>query len=97
MNETSPGSGNMDIRLGSVVKSKSGRDAGRMFVVCGIIDDAFVFIADGDLRKIDKPKRKRMKHLEPVGNVDVRMTERLTESGKIHDHELREALAVFKP
>jgi ribosomal protein L14E/L6E/L27E len=87
----------MEIGLGTVARSKAGRDAGRLFVVCGILDDAFVLIADGDLRKAGKPKRKRSKHLEPVGQVEDRLAKRLAEGAKIADREYREALAAFVP
>ena len=49
------------IALGSVVFSRSGRDAGRFYVVIEIVDDEYVTIADGDLRRVDKPKLKKIK------------------------------------
>lgn len=47
-----------DITIGQVVKSKAGRDKGRIFLVLDIIDDQHILIVDGDLRKLDNPKRK---------------------------------------
>jgi ribosomal protein L14E/L6E/L27E len=32
-------------------------------------DEEFAFIADGRLRKVEKPKRKRKKHLAPTKTV----------------------------
>jgi len=32
-------------------------------VIKGIVDDKNVLVADGDLRRIEKPKRKKIKHL----------------------------------
>ncbi|MGF0096476.1 KOW domain-containing protein [Peptoniphilus sp. AGMB00490] len=48
---------------GQVVRSKKGRDEGRVFVITEIIDDDFLFIVDGKLRKLDRPKKKKVKHL----------------------------------
>ena len=45
------------IRLGSVVRSRAGRDRDRFFVVVGIVDEHYVLIADGDLRKVSGVKR----------------------------------------
>lgn len=84
------------MQLGDVVLSKSGRDSGRVFVVCGIINDAFVLMTDGDLRKQDKPKKKRLKHLEPLGKVSGEMIEKLAAGRRITDAEVREALKVAK-
>jgi len=49
--------------IGKVVHSKSGRDKNRCFIIVGIIDTDYVYISDGDLRKIEKPKKKKIKHL----------------------------------
>jgi ribosomal protein L14E/L6E/L27E len=50
--------------LGKVVYSKSGRDKGRMFVIVEVVNERFVLLADGDLRKIENPKVKNIKHLQ---------------------------------
>ena len=55
------------IDIGSVVRSRAGRDAGRLFLVIGILDEEFVLLSDGDLRKAEKPKKKRRKHLSATG------------------------------
>ena len=58
---------------GRVVLSTQGRDEGRYFIVLEVIDEHFVLMADGLTRKIDHPKKKKVKHLRPkpiVVNVD---------------------------
>ncbi|NLX89134.1 MAG: RNA-binding protein [Syntrophomonadaceae bacterium] len=57
----------MEIILGRVVYSKTGRDKGRMFIIVGVMGDRFVTLADGDLRKIEKPKLKNIKHVQFTG------------------------------
>lgn len=52
-----------EIVLGQVVHSRAGRDKDRYFIVVGIVNRDYVLISDGDLRKIDKPKKKKIKHL----------------------------------
>lgn len=49
--------------LGKVVNSKAGRDMHRSFIVVGIVSSEYVYISDGQLRKIEKPKKKKVKHL----------------------------------
>ena len=46
--------------IGQYVQSTQGRDAGRNFIVVGIVDNKHVLVADGELRKIDKPKKKKV-------------------------------------
>jgi ribosomal protein L14E/L6E/L27E len=50
--------------LGKVVNSKAGRDMHRSFIVVGILNSEYVYISDGQLRKIEKPKKKKVKHLD---------------------------------
>ncbi|MEI6603069.1 MAG: KOW domain-containing RNA-binding protein [Clostridia bacterium] len=59
----------MEELIGRLVKSKAGRDKGRLFLILQIIDEHYVFIADGDLRKIETPKKKKMKHLQLTNTV----------------------------
>jgi ribosomal protein L14E/L6E/L27E len=49
--------------IGKVVYSKSGRDKDRVFIILGIINNDYVYISDGDLRPVEKPKKKKIKHL----------------------------------
>ncbi|MGI6433805.1 MAG: RNA-binding protein [Syntrophomonadaceae bacterium] len=53
--------------LGKVVYSKTGRDQGRIFVIVGVVNDRLVTLADGDLRRIENPKVKNIKHLQFTG------------------------------
>lgn len=57
---------------GDLVISKSGRDKGRTFAVVGVTDEAYVYIADGSLRKLENPKKKKIKHLEFSGHASER-------------------------
>ena len=52
----------MELEVGTIVRAIAGRDADGYFVVTAL-DGEFVWIADGDRRKLDKPKHKRRKHL----------------------------------
>ena len=65
----------MKIIEGTVVKAKAGRDDERNFVVTEVCGDGrYVLIADGKTRKLDKPKRKNIKHLA-VSNTVINLNE----------------------
>lgn len=53
----------MEIHEGSLVISKSGRDKLKHFIVTRIEND-YVFLLDGNIRKVEKPKKKKMKHIQ---------------------------------
>lgn len=81
------------IEVGSVVVSKAGRDRDRLFLVIEEVDADFVMIANGDLRKMDRLKKKRRKHLKPTGTVVQALRERLSDGKPVEDHELRSWLS----
>jgi ribosomal protein L14E/L6E/L27E len=83
------------LRIGQLVFSKAGRDRGRPFLVLKVTGDGFAYVVDGDLRRVARPKRKNVKHLQPTNRVDRELAARI-ESGKIPtDAEIRRALAAL--
>ena len=85
----------MNFRNGDIVLSKAGRDKGKYFVVLDVIDTQYVEIADGDLRKVDNPKKKKCKHLENTGKTSERVCEKLAMGTRVTNPELHRELAEF--
>lgn len=56
------------LSAGCVVRSRAGRDSGRLFLVIGVLDEEHLLLADGDLRKVEKPKKKKLRHLEATAH-----------------------------
>ena len=83
------------LTVGSVVYSRAGRDEGRYYVVIEIVDDSFVTIADGDVRKLAKAKKKKTKHLKNTGEVLEGISGKLLLGTKIYDAELFSALRKY--
>lgn len=86
----------MNIMLGQVVYSKAGRDEGRIFIVSGIIDDKYVFVSDGDLRRYENPKKKKIKHLNITAAIIESISRKLNSGIKITNAEIRKGLAGVK-
>lgn len=81
-----------ELSLGQIVSSKAGRDKDKLFVVVQIIDSKYVMIADGDLRKIEKPKKKKVKHLQKYNMINSELKEKLENGKKIDNMHLRREL-----
>ncbi len=79
--------------LGQVVVSRAGRDAGKKFVVIKVLDHLFVEISDGDLRRMEKPKKKKIKHLNLTDEKVKSLENKLKNNIKIANAEIRKALA----
>ena len=81
----------MEITPGQVVYSKCGRDKGGAFIVISAEGD-YVYIADGKLRKLENPKRKKLKHIQATKYVFAEIKEKVMNEGYLLDADLRKAL-----
>lgn len=84
-----------DLRIGQVVKSKVGRDKGKIFTITQILDDKYVIICDGDIRKISKPKKKKVKHLIIYNTVFEELEKKVYNNEKITNAFVRRLLKPF--
>lgn len=56
--------------IGKVVLSKAGRDRDHLYVIVRQVDNNYVLLANGDTKLIDRPKKKKIKHLSILESVD---------------------------
>ena len=76
----------MDFVKGQLVRSKAGRDKTRTLAVLAV-EEQMLLLADGDLRKLDNPKRKKQ-HVAPTTTV---LENELLKS----DQQLRDAIRAY--
>lgn len=50
---------------GMVARSQSGHDAGKVYVITKV-EEAYVYLVDGKVRTLDKPKKKKKKHVQLI-------------------------------
>ena len=84
----------MEVDKSSLIVSKAGRDKGQLFYVIDT-DEPYVNLADGKSRKLEKPKRKKRKHVEQVPRTESRIAEKIRNGEKVLNSELRKELASF--
>lgn len=81
--------------LGIVVYSKAGRDMDRKFIILDIINDDYVYICDGDLRTIEKPKKKRIKHLIITDIIAKDIKQELLSNKKVSNLQIKKFLQLI--
>ena len=81
--------------VGRVVEVVQGRDNGLYAVVIGHADKRFVLIADGRMRRAEKPKRKNVLHIRGTSYVALEVVEALRTEGKITNAQLKHALRLY--
>ena len=85
---------NPDITISDVVVSTAGRDTGKWFYVIDE-DQTYVFLANGKDRTLEKPKRKKRRHVQKVLRSETRVAEKLRLGDKVLNGELRRDLAFL--
>lgn len=81
--------------VGQFVLSTAGRDKDRIHVVCSIIDSEYVLIADGKTRKINKPKKKKTRHIKLLGYKDEMLAEAIS-SGSVTDKQIISSVHLYE-
>ncbi|MDK2821187.1 MAG: hypothetical protein PWP31_1152 [Clostridia bacterium] len=82
-----------ELKVGQLVFSRAGRDKGRPFLIWKLAGPRKVYLVDGDLRRVDKPKLKNVAHLQVVNRIATNIRERLYKGETIIDAEVRQAIA----
>ncbi len=85
-----------NLSLGQLVKASYGRDQGKLFFIIKIVDEDYVMISDGKSRKLDKPKLKKIKHLNVHNYVDEKLKKLLQSGENITDSFIRAELNKLK-
>lgn len=83
-----------DIRASDIVSSLAGHDCGRLYVVKST-DGICAELVDGKIRRLNRPKRKKLRHMEKrgetaLGELDKAFPDTVT------DKNIRTTLAIFK-
>lgn len=50
---------------GMLAKSKAGHDKDHVYVIIDV-DETYVYLADGKIRTMDRPKKKKKKHVQII-------------------------------
>ncbi|MDR2137854.1 MAG: KOW domain-containing RNA-binding protein [Synergistaceae bacterium] len=74
-----------DCRVGQVVISKKGKDAGRVYVIVGLLDGRRLALADAKKFNVDRPKLKNPKHILCTSRVVAEVAASV-QAGKNIDH-----------
>lgn len=85
------------MKVGSVVYSRSGRDVGRVYLVVRFSEEreGYVWVVDGDIRTLDKPKCKNAKHLRYKGEDLPAIADKLQAAKPVYDSEIKSALRAY--
>lgn len=81
----------MELQIGNIVISTMGRDKGLYFIVVGV-EENYVYLVDGSVRKVDKPKKKKIKHIELTSLFEENIATKVKNKHKITNQDIKKAL-----
>lgn len=81
--------------LSDFVISLSGRDKGEILLVLRE-EENFLWLANGKTRRAEKPKQKKRRHTRFVAHCDARTREKLRETGRLNNSDIRKALSIWE-
>jgi ribosomal protein L14E/L6E/L27E len=84
----------MELTKGQVVYSKSGHDKGLAFIIVDV-QEGYVILADGKLRKLEHPKRKKIKHVQITNIVVENIKKKLEDGSYLLDADISKALKEY--
>lgn len=84
-----------DIVPGRVAIPRAGRDRGRPMLVLRV-EGEYAYLADGKLRRVEKPKKKKLRHLLPQKELLGNFLEMLEDGRTPLDAEVKKALEAVE-
>lgn len=52
-------------KTGMLARSTAGHDTGQLYIIIDV-DSTYVYLADGRIRTVEKPKKKKKKHVQLI-------------------------------
>ena len=81
----------LEVNIGDIVLSTKGRDVDQFYIVKAI-EDGYVYLVDGRGKTMNKPKKKKFKHIRPTGQKCIALQEKLQTNAKVLDSEIRKTI-----
>lgn len=82
-------------KIGEFVKSKAGHDKDEIFIIIKI-EDEYVYLVDGKSRILDRPKKKKIKHIQIINQIDEELQLKIDTNLILRDEDIKRAVKIYK-
>ena len=82
-------------KIGEFAKSKAGHDKNQIFIIINI-EEEYVYLVDGKSRILDKPKKKKIKHIQVINQIDEELQRKLETNLILRDEDIKRAIKSYK-
>lgn len=80
------------LEIGQLVRSVAGRDSKRYGLICEIISQSFVRVVDGELHRVEVPKKKNIKHLQAYSGTAKGLVKKWQDGKRVTNAEVKKAV-----
>lgn len=80
--------------IGKFATSKAGHDKLKLYVIMNE-DSEYVYLVDGDLKPLDKPKKKKKKHIQIINKMDETIQNKLETKQIIYNEDIKRAIKLY--
>ena len=80
--------------IGKFATSKAGHDKKKLYIIIKE-DSEYVYLVDGELKTLEKPKKKRKKHIQIINKVDETIHNKLETSKIIYNEDIKRAIKLY--
>lgn len=82
--------------IGMLATSKAGHDKSNVYVIVGETE-SWVYLCDGKIRTLQKPKKKNKKHIQIIKQeIDAGVQKRIREGHPVYDVEMKHLIKQFQ-
>ncbi len=83
-----------ELKVGQLVISKAGRDKGDYFLITELSGE-YVYLVNGKSRRIDQPKKKKVKHIQPTHWLSRNVAEEIQAYRKLSNADVQKEIAAL--
>ena len=80
--------------IGRMVLSNAGRDSNHLYVLIRQLDSEYVLLSNGCTKTIEKPKKKKLKHLSILETLDEDLRNAIINNEKSTDLKIKRFLKL---
>lgn len=77
---------------GMLAWSRAGHDCGQLYVIVDVQGE-YVFLADGKIRLLEKPKKKKKKHVQVIRQIPEELAQ--LEEKAVKNEDIRKVIRRF--
>jgi len=80
--------------VGMLATSKAGHDKNAIYVIIGI-DQEYLYLVNGKNHLLENPKKKNIKHVQIIKDVNEDFQSKLTSNNKIQNEDIKRVIKLY--